>query len=360
MRVAPQVVLTGDEQRMLSKYARGRSTPARLVLRAKLVLLAAEGKTNLDIAAELGTTKKTVGMWRQRFLERRLAGIEKDAPRSGRKQDARIVREILRKTTTEQPPGGATHWSTRSMGQAVGVSRSLVQRVWKQHNLQPHRVKTFKVSNDPQFEEKLCDVVGLYLDPPEHAIVLAVDEKSQIQALNRTQKSLPLFPGRLGTLTHDYKRNGTTTLFAAYNIAEGSVLADFKLRHRHQEWLDFLKTIDEATAPELDIHIICDNYATHKHPRVQRWLARHPRFHMHFTPTSSSWLNLVERWFRDLTEKCIRRGSFHSVAELEAAIWEYIEHSNDHPQPFRWTKKPDDILNKVARARAALNKTPTE
>jgi transposase len=360
MRTARQIELLDVERVTLTKWSRGRSTPARVVLRAKIVLLAAEGRTNQEIAQALGTSRKTVGLWRTRFAEQRLAGIQKDAPRRGRTQSPKIVKEILRRTTQQKPPGGATHWSTRSMGEAVGVSRSLVQRVWQRHNLQPHRVKTFKVSNDPRFEEKLCDVVGLYLDPPEHAIVLSVDEKSQIQALNRTQKSLPMFPGRLGTLTHDYKRNGTTTLFAAYNIAEGTVLADFKQRHRHREWLDFLQTIDEATDPELDIHIICDNYATHKHAKVRRWLARHPRFHVHFTPTSSSWLNLVERWFRDLTQKCIRRGSFTSVAKLEAAIWDYIDHTNDHPTPFRWTVKPGDILHKVAKARAALHKTPTE
>ena len=360
MRTAPQIELTEDERRTLAKWARGRATPARLVLRAQIVLDAAAGRANKDIARERGTSRKTVGLWRTRFAAQRLAGIERDAPRSGRKQSPKIVREILHKTTREQPPGGATHWSTRSMAQAVGVSRSLVQRVWTQHHLQPHRVKTFKLSNDPRFEEKLCDVVGLYTNPPEHAIVLAVDEKSQIQALNRTQKSLPLFPGRLGTLTHDYQRHGTTTLFAALNIADGTVLADFKPRHRHREWLDFLKTIDEATPPDLDIHVICDNYATHKHAKVQRWLQRHPRFHVHFTPTSSSWLNLVERWFRDLTERCIRRGSFTSVARLEAAIWEYIDHTNHHPQPFRWTAYPHDILAKVARARAALDKTPSE
>lgn len=319
MRVAPQVVLTDDEQRRLLKYSRGRSTPARLVLRAKIILLAAEGWLNKQIVDELKVSKKTVVLWRKRFVDLRLVGIEQDAPRSGRKRNTNIVSEILRKTTQDKPPGGATHWSTRTLAKALGIGKDFVQRVWKEHNLKPHRVKTFKVSNDPRFEEKLIDVVGLYLAPPEHAIVLSVDEKSQIQALGRTPKSLPMFPGRRGTLTHDYKRNGTTTLFAAMNVADGSVLADFKQRHRHQEWLSFLKTI-AAAYPDRELHIICDNYATHKHENVQRWLAKHPRIHVHFTPTSSSWLNVVERWFRDLTEKSIRRGSFRNVAELEAAI----------------------------------------
>jgi transposase len=358
--MAQRIELTDEDRKQLTKWSRGRSTPQRLVLRAKIILLAADGMLNQDIAQNLGTLRKTVGLWRKRFADLGIQGIERDAHRSGRKQDPEVVAEILRKTTQDPPPGGATHWSTRTMGEAIGVSRSLVQRVWNQHHLQPHRIKTFKISNDPYFEEKLCDVVGLYLDPPEHAIVLSVDEKSQIQALDRTQKSLPMFPGRLGTLTHDYQRHGTTTLFAALNVADGTVLADFKPRHRHQEWLDFLKTIESTVEPELDIHIICDNYSTHKHARVQRWLARHPRIHVHFTPTSSSWLNLVERWFRDLTERCIRRGSFSSVDKLEAAIWQYIDHTNDHSKPFRWTANPKDVIAKVARARAALDKTPTK
>ena len=273
MRMAKKVTLSESDQLQLTKFSRGRSTPARVVLRAKIVLLAAAGQSNKQIAAELGTSRKTVGEWRNRFIEQGLAGIQQDAPRSGRQQSSTTVSEILRKTTTEKPPGGATHWSTRTLAKVVGVSRSLVHRVWTKHNLKPHRVKSFKVSKDQHLEQKLCDVVGLYLNPPEHAIVLSVDEKSQIQALNRTQKSLPMFPGRLGTLTHDYKRNGTTTLFAALNVLDGSVLADFKQRHRHQEWLDFLKTID-AAYPHSELHIICDNYAAHKHETVRRWLMR--------------------------------------------------------------------------------------
>ena len=361
MRSAPVVILSDEVRERLEKLARGRSVEVRIAERAKIVLLAAEGESNLGVAATLGIRPGTVGKWRRRFVaegETALFEIEtllRDAPRSGRTRDADAVAEVLRMTTQEKPPGGATHWSTRTLAAEVGVSRTFVQRVWNEHNLQPHRTKTFKVSNDPRFEEKLCDVVGLYLDPPESAIVLSVDEKSQIQALDRTQKSLPLFPGRLGTMTHDYKRNGTTTLFAALNVFDGTVLADFKPRHRHQEWLDFLKQIDEAY-PDVELHVICDNYATHKHEKVRRWLARRPRFHVHFTPTSGSWLNLVERWFRDLTQKCVRRGAFKSVADLEAKLWTYIEHANDEPRPFRWTAKPNDLIAKVARARAVLDK----
>jgi len=360
MRKAVPVTLTDNERTVLERWSRGRSTSARLVLRAKIVLLAADGRMNKDIAAEVGTGTKTVCLWRARFVEQRLAGIEKDAPRSGRRSSTppEVVSEVLRKTTQEKPPG-STHWSLRTMAAATGLTRSVVQRIWREHGLKPHLVKTFKVSNDPRFEEKLRDVVGLYLNPPEHAIVLSVDEKSQIQALNRTQKSLPMFPGRLGTMTHDYKRNGTTTLFAALNVADGSVVASLRPRHRHNEWLEFLRTLDE-TYPDVDLHIICDNYATHKHQKVQRWLKRHPRIHVHFTPTSSSWLNQVERWFRNLTDRCIRRGSFTSVPKLEEAIWDYIDRANEDPQPFRWTAKADDILAKVARARQALDKSPSE
>ena len=354
MRVAPVIKLTDEQRSTLVRWSRSRKVEARLVQRAKIILLAADGLQNKDIAQQLGTDPGTVGRWRRRFASGGLEAIQREAAGRGKRPSPVLVSRILEMTTQQKPPGGATQWSTRTMAIAAGTSKATVQRIWKQHNLQPHRVKTFKVSNDPRFEEKLRDVVGLYLNPPEHAIVLSVDEKCQIQALNRTQKSLPMFPGRLGTLTHDYKRNGTTTLFAALNIADGLVLADFKKRHRHQEWLDFLKTID-AAYPEGELHIICDNYSTHKHEKVRRWLKRRPRFHIHFTPTSSSWLNLVERWFRDLTEKSIRRGSFTNVAQLEAAIWKHIDHSNDQPQPFQWTAQPDHILAKVAKARAALD-----
>jgi len=360
MRVAQTITLTEEQRRTLTKWARGRSTPSRLVLRAKIVLAAAEGRQNQAIAGELCCTRRTVGTWRNRFSESGLAGIERDAPRGGRFPAVRSDKEaeIIRKTTQQTPPG-ATQWSTRSMARAIGVSKDTVQRVWRDNGLQPHRTRNFKVSNDPQFAEKLVDVVGLYLDPPEHALVLSCDEKSQIQALDRTQKSLPLFPGRLKTLTHDYKRNGTTTLFAAIELAEGTIIAECMPRHRHQEWIKFLNKIDAEPPPELDLHLIVDNYASHKHPKVQSWLKRHKRFHMHFIPTSSSWLNVIERWFRDITQKRIRNGVFRSVPELEQAIREYIAHHNAHPTTFVWTKKAEDILAKVTRARAALNKLPS-
>ena len=360
MRVAKTITLTTEERVTLAKWARGRSTPARLVLRAKIVLAAADGRENQEIAVDLGCTRRTVGTWRTRFAEERLSGIEHDAPRGGRTatQRVRFEAEIIRKTTQETPPN-ATQWSTRSLAKALGCDDTLVQRVWKDNGLKPHQTKGFKVSNDPKFAEKLVDIVGLYLDPPEHALVLSCDEKSQIQALDRTQKSLPLFPGRLKTMTHDYKRNGTTTLFAAIELAKGKIISECLPRHRHQEWIIFLKKIDAETPPDLDLHLIVDNYATHKHPKVKAWLKRHPRFHMHFTPTSSSWLNVIERWFRDLTHNRIRNGVFRSVTELEEAIRDYIEHHNANPKSFVWTKKAEDILEKVARARKALNKIPS-
>lgn len=360
MRVAPAIVLTAEERATLTKWSRGRKTPARLVQRAQIVLRAADGWENKDIAVELGCTRRTVGTWRKRFAADRLPGIERDAPRGGRTPSVRSAKEaeVIAKTTQQTPPN-ATHWSTRTMAQATGVSKATVQRIWRDNGLAPHRTKTFKVSNDPLFAEKLVDVVGLYLDPPEHALVLSCDEKSQIQALDRTQKSLPLFPGRLQTLTHDYKRNGTTTLFAPISVFDGLVISRCQPKHRHQEWLKFLKTIDAETPPELDLHLVVDNYATHKHPKVLRWLAKHPRFHVHFTPTSSSWLNLIERWFRDLTQRRLKRGVFRSVAELQQAIQNYVEQHNSNPQPFVWTKSANQILEKVRRARAALNKDPT-
>lgn len=359
MRVAPVIEISEEDRRTLQRWSRGRRSPARLVLRAKIVLLAAAGKLSKDIAAELNTGMKTVCLWRGRFARSGMAGIQKDAPRGGRPSTSQaLAAEIVRKTTTEKPPA-ATHWSTRTLAAELGTSPAMVQRVWKAHHLQPHRTKTFKLSNDPQFAEKLVDVVGLYLNPPEHAIVLCVDEKSQIQALDRTQKSLPIYPGRLGTMTHDYKRHGTTTLFAALNVAEGIVIEACMSRHRHQEWIKFLNVIDGSTPPDRELHLVADNYATHKHPKVQRWLARHPRFHMHFTPTSSSWLNLVERWFRDLTQKRLRRGTFTSVRQLQQAILEYVEHHNDRAEGCRWKALPADILAKVRRARTVLDNSPT-
>ena len=360
MRVAPKVVLTDEQRTVLQRWARGRTTPARLVRRAKIVLLAAEGKENREIAEELDIERTIVGRWRGRFAVQGLAGIEKDAPRGGRLPSKRQqVAPRIVEVTTQQTPTSATHWTTNTLARHLGVSQSMVSRVWRAHGLKPHLSRTFKVSNDPRFVEKLTDVVGLYLDPPDRALVLSCDEKSQIQALDRTQKGLPLKKGRCGTMTHDYKRNGTTTLFAALSMLDGRVISRCDARHRHQEWLKFLKQIDSETPPELDLHLIVDNYATHKHPRVQSWLKKRPRVHMHFTPTSSSWLNLVERWFRDLTDKRIRRGTFTNVAKLQAAIQAYIDEHNQDPKAFKWTAKADVILEKVRRARTVLNKMRT-
>src|SRR5574338_792416 len=360
MRIAVPIQLTDEERQTLTRWARGRRTPARLVLRAKIVLHAAEGLLNKDIAVTLQTDRECVGRWRRRFTERRLAGIEQDAPRGGRppRIPPGTVQRIVTLTTTTSPPV-ATHWTTRTLAPVVGVSPKTVHRVWHAHGLKPHQTRTFKVSRDPQFVEKLTDVVGLYLNPPDKALVFCADEKSQIQALDRTQPGLPLKPGRCGTMTHDYKRHGTTTLFAALHVAEGSIISTCRPRHRHQDWLTFLRLIDRQVPPGTALHLIADNYATHKHATVQRWLRRHPRVHMHFTPTSSSWLNLVERVFGDLTAKQIRRGVFRSVPELIAAIDTYMTQRNAHPTPFVWTKTAQEILAKVHRARLALDKTRT-
>jgi transposase len=360
MRIAPVVSISDEERKTLERWARGRTTPVRLVLRAKIVLRAAAGKLNKEIAAELGTGMKTVCQWRKRFVASGLAGIEKDAPRGSRPAPgtAKLVAAIVRKTTTEKP-ANATHWSTRTLAAELGTSPAMVQRVWRANGLQPHRTKSFKLSNDQRFAEKLVDVVGLYLNPPEHAVVLCVDEKSQIQAMDRTQKGLPINPGRLGTMTHDDRRHGTTTLFAALDVADGFVIEACMAHHRHQEFVKFLKRIDAATDPARELHLIVDNYATHKHEKVKSWLARHPRFHLHFTPTSSSWLNLVERWFRELTQKRIRRGTFRSVRELQRAIVDYVAHHNDRRRAYLWKALPEQILAKIARARAILDNTPT-
>jgi transposase len=356
MRVASPVELTEDQRQTLQQWSRGRSLPARQVERARIVLLAADGKQDLEIAAEIGISNQKAARWRKRFLKLGLAGLEKDAPRPGRTPTitAAKVQEVVRKTTQEKP-GNANQWSTRTMAEAAGLSEKSVRRIWHKHGLKPHLSRTFKVSNDPQFAEKLEAIVGLYLNPPEHAIVLCADEKSQIQALDRTQPGLPLKKGRCGTMTHDYKRNGTATLFAAMNTLDGSVISMCDDRHRHQEWLKFLRVIDEVTPPGKELYLIADNYATHKHPKVERWLKRHPRFHMYFTPTSSSWLNMVERFFRDLTEQRLRRGIFRDVEELITAIGDYIDKHNHKPKPFVWTAKAADILEKVKRARAVLD-----
>jgi transposase len=340
---------------VLEQQARGRSLPARLVERSRIVLLAADGLQDREIAAELGITPEKAARWRNRFLDEGREALAKDAPRPGR---ARIVtdRKVawIVKLTTSTKPAGATHWSTRTMAERAGVSEATVRRIWHAHGLKPHLSRTFKVSTDPRFADKLTDIVGLYLNPPEHAIVLSVDEKSQIQALDRTQPGLPLKKGRCGTMTHDYKRNGTATLFAALNTLDGRVISMCDDRHRHQEWLRFLRIIDKLTPKDKQAHLIVDNYATHKHPAVTRWLQRHPRFHVHFTPTSCSWLNMVERFFRDLTAKQLRRGVFRNVEELLESIGEFIDNHNRRPRPFIWTAKASDILEKVKRAQAAL------
>jgi transposase len=361
MRVAVSVELTDEERTRLEGWSRGRRTPVRLAQRARIILLAAEGRQNKEIAQEVGVSRQLVARWRQRFAGEGLSGIEKDAPRGGRKPRVRdrVAEKILKTTTQEKPPHPQTHWSVRTLAETLGVSRSMVHRVWTAHEIKPHLTRTFKVSNDPQFVEKVMDVVGLYLDPPEHALVLCADEKSQIQALDRTQPSLPMVPGRCGTLTHDYRRHGTTTLFAALELAEGRVIGTCMQRHRHQEWIKFLTLIDQETPPDLDLHLIVDNYRTHKHDQVQRWLKRHPRFHMHFIPTSSSWLNLVERWFRELSEKCLKRGAFQSVHDLIDVLHAFLDTHNENPSTFTWSAKSEDIIAKYRRAKAVLDKSQT-
>jgi len=358
MRKAIEIALTEEQARELGRLAKSKLVEVRIAERARIVLLAAEGLENIEIGERLGIDRRTAGRWRDRYAEKGLDGIVKDLPRGGRKPTARdkLAAEIIRKTTQETPKN-ATHWSTRTLAEELGTNHAMVQRVWKAAGLKPHRVKTFKLSNDPHFIEKLVDVVGLYLNPPEHALVLCADEKSQIQALDRTQPGLPLKKGRCGTMTHDYKRHGTTTLFAAIELAEGRLIGTCMKRHRHQEWIKFLNLVHRQTPKDLDVHMIVDNYGAHKHEKVKAWLKKHPRFHMHFIPTSSSWLNLIERWFRDLTDKRIRRGAFTGVPELTEAIMSYIESHNENPKSFAWTAKVDDIMAKVESARAVLLNT---
>jgi transposase len=356
MRVAPPVVLNSEQRKTLEQWARSRSLPIRQVQRAQIILLAADGKQDLEIAVAVNISNQKAARWRKRFLQKGFPGLEKDATRPGRPPTITPakVKDVVRKTTQEKPDN-ATHWSTRTMAKACGISEKSVRRIWRKNGLKPHLVRTFKVSNDLRFAEKLEAIVGLYFNPPEHAVVLCADEKSQIQALDRTQPGLPLKKGRCGTMTHDYKRNGTATLFAALNTLDGTVISMCDDRHRHQEWLKFLRVIDDVTPEEKQIHLIADNYATHKHPKVQKWLSRHPRFHVYFTPTSSSWLNMVERFFRDLTQNRLRRGIFRDVEQLIMAIGDYIDKHNRTPKPFIWTAKASDILEKVKRARAKLD-----
>jgi transposase len=347
--------ISAEQRRTLQIWIAARNTPQKIVFRARIVLLASEGKPNRRIASELRTSRPTVILWRQRFLQGGTQALTEDAPGRGRRPtvSAEKIKQIV-DATLQTKPEAAMHWSVRTMAVAQGVSAATVQRIWEAHGLEPHRTKEFKLSRDKRFVEKLTDVVGLYLNPPDKAVVLCVDEKSQIQALNRTQPSLPMKKGRCGTLTHDYKRNGTTTLFAALNVLEGTVIGECMARHRHQEFLKFLRRLDREFPPEQQLHLVVDNYGTHKHEKVKNWLARHRRFHLHFTPTSSSWLNLVERWFRELTEKRIRRESFFSVKELIQAIGEYLDANNRQPKPFVWTASIDEILAKISRCKAIL------
>jgi transposase len=353
MRVAPKIVLTEDERAELSRLVRSKLTSVRLVQRAQIVLLASDGKQNKQIAKQLGIGRIQVSRWRERYSQSQLAGIERDLPRGAPPAKVDVARLV--ELTTQSKPKASTHWSTRKMADELGVSAASVSRHWRANGLKPHVVRGFKVSRDPKFVEKLEDIVGLYMSPPEHALVLCCDEKSQVQALDRTQPGLPLKQGRAATMTHDYKRNGTTTLFAALNVLDGHVIAQCQKRHRHIEWLKFLRKIHRETPKDKTLHLIADNYATHKHPAVQNWLAKHPRIEMHFTPTSASWLNMVERFFRDITTERLRRGVFTSVPELVDAIDEYITHHNTNPKPFIWTKSARDILQKVIRANSRLS-----
>jgi transposase len=353
--VPVQTGISEQQRAVLERWVGGQKTPQSVALRARIVLMAGEGESNSAIARALNVSRPTVIAWRQRFAEGGAEALTETKPGRGRKPgiSAAKIKAIVQATTQTTPPG-QTHWSCRTMAKAQGVSPATVQRIWDAHGLRPHRVRTFKLSNDPCFTEKLTDVVGLYLNPPERAIVLCVDEKSQIQALDRTQPSLPMKRGRAGTMTHDYKRNGTTTLFAALSVLDGSVVGQCLPRHRHQEFLKFLRHLDREFPGDRELHLIVDNYRTHKHANVNAWLERHPRFHLHFTPTSSSWLNLVERWFRELTDKALRRGVFHSVPELTAAINAFLAAHNDDPKPFIWTASIDSILEKVGRCKAVL------
>jgi transposase len=358
MRIADKIELTPQERSTLLKLAHSDTASVRLARRAGIILLAADGIENKTIGQMIGAGRVQVATWRKRYVAGGLAALERDLPRGGRKR-AIDAAEIVR-LTTQTKPEAATQWSTRTLGAVAGVSDTSIQRVWKAHGLKPHRVRRFKVSRDPNFAQKLEDIVGLYMNPPEHAVVLCCDEKSQVQALDRTQPGLPLKKGRASTMTHDYKRNGTTTLFAALNTLDGSVISRCAPRHRHTEWLSFLRQIERESPKDKSLHLICDNYATHKHPKVQQWLARHPRIYVHFTPTSASWLNMVERFFRDITVARLRNGVFRSVGELVDAIEHYVSVHNKDPKPFVWTAKANDILQKVIRANRRLSSKQNE
>lgn len=349
-----------DHRRLLERLARGRNCPQKVVLHARIVLCFADGMAKATIARHLSTSRPTVDLWISRFAELGPDGLVRDAPRPGGRKPLSSEKEAeIIQWTLHRKPKGQTHWSSRTLGKALGVGSTTVLNVWHKHGLKPHRTKTFKLSNDPHFVEKVRDVVALYLSPPEKALVLSVDEKSQIQALDRTQPGLPMKKGRCGTMTHDYKRHGTTTLFAALNVLDGCVIGQCLPRHRQDEFLRFLRKIDRETPKELDVHLILDNYQTHKTAKVEQWFAKRPRFHRHFTPTSSSWLNIVERFFSELTNKAIRRGVFTSVSQLEEAITTFLDAHNQDPKVFIWKKDADTILAKVARAAQAACKEPS-
>lgn len=351
---AESLPMTREQKAQLESWIRTGSTPQKIVLRARICLLAHEGVANRRIAQQLKTSRPTVLLWRGHFLTDGVSGLEHEPSRkASSRRTADDQAKAIVEATLHTKPEDATHWSCRTLAEKFGVSHMTVARIWDSHGLQPHRVRNFKLSRDKQFVEKLTDVVGLYLNPPDRALVLCVDEKSQIQALDRTQPGLPMKKGRCGTMTHDYVRHGTTTLFAALNVLDGTVIGSCFDRHRHEEFLKFLRQIDRDTPEGLDLHLIVDNYCTHKHPKVQRWIARHKRFHLHFTPTSSSWVNLVERWFGEITRKRIRRGAFKSVQDLIEAIQSYIRSNNQNPKPFVWTKRLDEILEKVSHCKAS-------
>ena len=349
------IKLQAAERTQMEQWESARGTPQQVALRCRIILRALAGQDNVAIAAELKVSRPTVQLWRKRVREQGIGEVWKIAPGRGRKpRYDQATREAIVEATLQSKPAGMSHWSCRLMAEAQGVSKSTVNRLWQLHNLKPHLSRTFKLSRDAKFLEKLTDVVALYLNPPDKALVLCLDEKSQIQALDRTQPGLPLKKGRCGTMTHDYKRNGTTTLFAALNVLDGKVMGECHGRHRHQEWLKFLRRLDGEFPPELPLHLVMDNYGTHKEPHVQAWLKKHPRFVCHFVPTSSSWLNLVERWFRELTEKTIRRGSFGSVPDLKQAIEEFLRAWNKNPKPFIGTASVGKIIEKIERARVKM------
>ncbi len=354
-KIASPVVLSEADRKRLESWERAQFTPQQVALRSRILLMAAQGKQDLEIADELNVNRHTPALWRKRFLTQGLDGIWETQPGRGRKAsyDNEKVAAIVA-ATLQTKPKGSTHWSCRTMARSQHVSPSTINRLWQEYNIKPHRTRSFKLSRDIQFLEKLTDVVGLYLNPPDKSLVLCIDEKSQIQALDRTQPGLPLKKGRCGTFTHDYVRHGTTTLFAALEILEGKVIGQCFPRHRHQEFLKFLRHLDEGFPEKLKLHLVLDNYGTHKHPKVQSWLQRHPRFTLHFIPTSSSWLNQVERWFGELTQKAVRRGAFVNVAELQAAIEQFLETWNEAPRPFVWTATVEKIMTKVERARQKL------